>query len=158
MPEIYVYAVEGRTIDQKRALVKDITEPWCNFKVKPEAVMVRSWRARRVQGQGRLPVQRQAARLARIAATRAKRGVKATLRVARFDVPREPPRGAQQAAVVAAGADELHAHGQAVGFRAAAATRPGRPDRSRSGRTPGCRWRQGPWGNPEGAAGVRIVP
>ena len=41
MPEIYVYAVEGRTIDQKRALVKDITEAVVrNFKVKPEAVMV----------------------------------------------------------------------------------------------------------------------
>ena len=40
MPEIYVY-VEGRTIDQKRALVKDITEAVVrNFKVKPEAVMV----------------------------------------------------------------------------------------------------------------------
>ena len=26
MPEVYVYAVEGRTMDQKRALVKDITD------------------------------------------------------------------------------------------------------------------------------------
>jgi 4-oxalocrotonate tautomerase len=41
MPEIFVYAVEGRTIDQKRALVKDITDAVVkNFKVKPEAVMV----------------------------------------------------------------------------------------------------------------------
>jgi 4-oxalocrotonate tautomerase len=41
MPEIYVHAVEGRTLDQKRALVKDITEAVVkNFKVKPEAVMV----------------------------------------------------------------------------------------------------------------------
>ena len=41
MPEIYVYAVEGRTIDQKRSLVKDITDVVVrNFKVKPEAVMV----------------------------------------------------------------------------------------------------------------------
>lgn len=41
MPEIYVHAVEGRTIDQKRALVKDITEAVVkHFKVKPEAVMV----------------------------------------------------------------------------------------------------------------------
>ncbi len=40
MPEIYVYAVEGRTIDQKRALVKDITDAVVrNFKVTPEAVM-----------------------------------------------------------------------------------------------------------------------
>jgi 4-oxalocrotonate tautomerase len=41
MPEIYVYAVEGRTIDQKRSLVKDITDAVVrNFKVTPEAVMV----------------------------------------------------------------------------------------------------------------------
>jgi 4-oxalocrotonate tautomerase len=41
MPEIYVYAVEGRTIDQKRSLVKDITDAVVrNFKVPPEAVMV----------------------------------------------------------------------------------------------------------------------
>jgi 4-oxalocrotonate tautomerase len=41
MPEIYVYAVEGRTIDQKRSLVKDITDAVVrNFKVAPEAVMV----------------------------------------------------------------------------------------------------------------------
>jgi len=26
MPEVYVYAVEGRTLDQKRALVKDVTD------------------------------------------------------------------------------------------------------------------------------------
>ena len=41
MPEIYVHAIEGRTIDQKRALVKEITEAVVkNFKVTPEAVMV----------------------------------------------------------------------------------------------------------------------
>jgi 4-oxalocrotonate tautomerase len=41
VPEIYVYAVEGRTIDQKRALVKDITDAVVrNFKVPAEAVMV----------------------------------------------------------------------------------------------------------------------
>ena len=67
MPEIYVYAVEGRTIDQKRALVKDITEAVVrNFKVKPEAVMVADHgELEGVQGQGRLPVQRQAAGLSR---------------------------------------------------------------------------------------------
>ena len=26
MPEVYVYAVEGRSIDQKRALLKEITD------------------------------------------------------------------------------------------------------------------------------------
>jgi 4-oxalocrotonate tautomerase len=41
MPEIYVHAVEGRTLDQKRSLVKDITDAVVrNFKVPPEAVMV----------------------------------------------------------------------------------------------------------------------
>ena len=41
MPEIYIYAVEGRTIDQKRALVKDITDAVVrNFKVEPGTVMV----------------------------------------------------------------------------------------------------------------------
>jgi 4-oxalocrotonate tautomerase len=41
MPEVYVHAVEGRTIDQKRALVKDITDAVVrNFKVPAEAVMV----------------------------------------------------------------------------------------------------------------------
>ena len=41
MPEVYVHAVEGRTLDQKRALIKDITDAVVrNFKVDPEAVMV----------------------------------------------------------------------------------------------------------------------
>ena len=41
MPEIYVYAIEGRSIDQKRALVKEITDAVVRyFNVGPEAVMV----------------------------------------------------------------------------------------------------------------------
>ena len=41
MPEVYVYAVEGRSLDQKRALVKDITDAVVkNFKVGADAVMV----------------------------------------------------------------------------------------------------------------------
>jgi 4-oxalocrotonate tautomerase len=41
MPEVYVHAVEGRSLDQKRALVKEITDAVVrNFNVKPEAVMV----------------------------------------------------------------------------------------------------------------------
>jgi 4-oxalocrotonate tautomerase len=41
MPEIYVYAVEGRTLDQKRALIQDITSATVkHFKVAPETVMV----------------------------------------------------------------------------------------------------------------------
>ena len=41
MPLVTVKAKEGRTIEQKRALVKDITEAVIkNFKVQPEAVTI----------------------------------------------------------------------------------------------------------------------
>jgi 4-oxalocrotonate tautomerase len=41
MPEIYVYAVEGRTLDQKRGLVQDITAAVIkNFNVAAGTVMV----------------------------------------------------------------------------------------------------------------------
>ena len=41
MPEITVKALERRTVEQKRGLVKDITEAVIkNFKVEPENVMV----------------------------------------------------------------------------------------------------------------------
>ena len=41
MLEIYVHAVEGRSLDQKRALVKDITAAVVkHFDVAPEAVLV----------------------------------------------------------------------------------------------------------------------
>jgi len=41
MPEVYVHAVEGRTLEQKRALVRDITDAVVrHFKVEPAAVMV----------------------------------------------------------------------------------------------------------------------
>jgi 4-oxalocrotonate tautomerase len=41
MPEVYVHAVKGRTLEQKRALVKDITEAVVrHFVVPAEAVMV----------------------------------------------------------------------------------------------------------------------
>jgi 4-oxalocrotonate tautomerase len=41
MPEVYVHAVEGRSLEQKRALVKDITDAVVkNFKVGADAVMV----------------------------------------------------------------------------------------------------------------------
>ena len=37
MPEIYIYAVEGRSMDQKRALVKDVTDAVVrHFDVTPE--------------------------------------------------------------------------------------------------------------------------
>ena len=39
MPTVIVEADEGRTIEQKRGLVKDITDAVCkNFNVGPEAV------------------------------------------------------------------------------------------------------------------------
>lgn len=41
MPEIIVYAVEGRSLDQKRGLVKDITDAVVkNFGAAPETVTV----------------------------------------------------------------------------------------------------------------------
>jgi 4-oxalocrotonate tautomerase len=41
MPEVYVYMVEGRTKDQKRGLVEDITRAVVtHLKVEPAAVMV----------------------------------------------------------------------------------------------------------------------
>jgi 4-oxalocrotonate tautomerase len=41
MPEVIVYAVEGRTPEQKKALMKDITDAVVkNFGAKPDAVTV----------------------------------------------------------------------------------------------------------------------
>jgi 4-oxalocrotonate tautomerase len=41
MPEIYVHAVEGRSLDQKRALIQDITAAVVkHFDVAPDSVMV----------------------------------------------------------------------------------------------------------------------
>ncbi len=41
MPLIIIEADEGRTIEQKRGLVKDITEAVCkNFAVPPQAVSI----------------------------------------------------------------------------------------------------------------------
>ncbi len=41
MPQVTVEAIEGRTIEQKRGLVKDITEAVIkNFNVGPEVVTV----------------------------------------------------------------------------------------------------------------------
>lgn len=41
MPEVIVYCVEGRTAEQKKALMKDITDAVVkNFGTKPEAVTV----------------------------------------------------------------------------------------------------------------------
>jgi 4-oxalocrotonate tautomerase len=41
MPEVFVHAVEGRTPEQKRALMKEITNAVVrNFDAPPEAVVV----------------------------------------------------------------------------------------------------------------------
>ena len=41
MPLVIIEADQGRTIEQKRALVKDVTEAVCkNFNVPPEAVSI----------------------------------------------------------------------------------------------------------------------
>ena len=41
MPEVYVHAVKGRTHDQKRALIKDITDAVVkNFGTPADAVVV----------------------------------------------------------------------------------------------------------------------
>jgi 4-oxalocrotonate tautomerase len=41
MPTVIIEADEGRTVEQKRGLVKDITDAVCrNFKVAPEAVTI----------------------------------------------------------------------------------------------------------------------
>jgi 4-oxalocrotonate tautomerase len=41
MPTVIIEADEGRTIEQKRGLVKDITDAVCkNYNVKPEAVTI----------------------------------------------------------------------------------------------------------------------
>ena len=41
MPEIFVYAIEGRSLEQKRGLVKDVTDAVVrNFNVTADAVMV----------------------------------------------------------------------------------------------------------------------
>ena len=41
MPEVYIHAIEGRTEQQKRALIKDITDAVVkNFDVTADAVLV----------------------------------------------------------------------------------------------------------------------
>lgn len=60
MPEVIVYAVEGRKLEQKRGLVKDITDAVVrNFGVPADAVVVQIVEFRQqLQGQGRRALQR----------------------------------------------------------------------------------------------------
>ena len=48
MPEVYVHAVEGRTPEQKKALMRDITDAVVkHFDVPPERVVVQIVESRR---------------------------------------------------------------------------------------------------------------
>jgi len=50
MPEVVVYMLEGRTLEQRRGLVKDITAAVVkNAAVPPEAVSVAWYRCRRIR-------------------------------------------------------------------------------------------------------------
>jgi 4-oxalocrotonate tautomerase len=41
MPEVYIYAIEGRSLDQKRKLVKEVTEAVArNLDVAEDAVLI----------------------------------------------------------------------------------------------------------------------
>jgi 4-oxalocrotonate tautomerase len=41
MPEVYIYMVEGRTVDQKRTVAREVTDVLIkNLDVPPEAVVV----------------------------------------------------------------------------------------------------------------------
>ena len=60
MPEVHVYFLQGRTLDQKRALVREITDVVVrNFDVAPEAVMIQIIESsKRLGGKRRSPVRR----------------------------------------------------------------------------------------------------
>ena len=60
MPEVPVYFLQGRTLDQKRALVREITDVVArNFDVAPEAVMIQTIEnSKRLGGKRRSPVRR----------------------------------------------------------------------------------------------------
>ena len=50
VPEVYVHAVEGRTAEQKKALMKDITDAVMkNFNVPAELVVVTIMEARKAE-------------------------------------------------------------------------------------------------------------
>jgi 4-oxalocrotonate tautomerase len=68
MPEVYIYVAEGRSVEQKRKVAREMTDVlMTNFNVPPEAVVVqfvesprdfegawrRSLQRRRVASQGR---------------------------------------------------------------------------------------------------------
>ncbi len=67
MPEIVVYLIEGRSLDEKRGLVKDVTAAVVkNIGVPPEAVVISLVEQPKThEEQRRRPVQRHAGALAR---------------------------------------------------------------------------------------------
>ena len=64
MPEVVFYALGGRSVEQKRALIKDFTDAVVkNYKVDPSAVTITIVEfLQGGQGEGRRPVQRHGAR------------------------------------------------------------------------------------------------
>jgi 4-oxalocrotonate tautomerase len=60
MPEVYIHAIEGRTKEQKRALIKDITDAVVkNFDMTADAVLVEIVESSRDnKAKGRRAVQR----------------------------------------------------------------------------------------------------
>ena len=60
MPEVHVFILQGRTLDEKRTLVKELTEVLVrNFDVAPEAVMIHiSESSKRLRGKRPWSVQR----------------------------------------------------------------------------------------------------
>ena len=48
MPEVYIHVIEGRTLDQKRQLIKEVTNSVArNFEVPPDAVLIEIVEARK---------------------------------------------------------------------------------------------------------------
>ncbi len=48
MPEVYIHVVEGRTLDQKRQLIREVTDAVVrNFDVAPDAVLIEIMEAKK---------------------------------------------------------------------------------------------------------------
>ena len=62
MPELHVFILQGRTLDEKRTLVRELTEVFVrNLDVAPEAVMIQIIESsKHARGNRRWPVRRAA--------------------------------------------------------------------------------------------------
>jgi 4-oxalocrotonate tautomerase len=50
MPEVYIYVAEGRSVEQKRKVAREMTDVLTtNFNVPPEAVVVQLWNRREIR-------------------------------------------------------------------------------------------------------------